>query len=159
MSIRYTIEEHAAGYPSKVLARQGGKHILNIQLKEDCDNTWFVGQGSFVELDLYEQAAPTTLTGVVRAKAENGNWLVEITSAANAFFVYQVPVIEEEFTKDFLKEGNFFNKQGSVVRAYELAQYDVVEISPKGFKGTVAAGDSVSLQAITGVSYAKQLGA
>lgn len=51
-----TIAKHAVAFPSKVLARDGGKHIYNIQLAEAAsayvDNGWFVGKGEFVELDL-----------------------------------------------------------------------------------------------------------
>lgn len=157
MAVSYTIAQHDVAFPSKVLAREGGRHILNIKLKEDCDQGWICGKGAFVELDLYDQAAPTTLTGTVLGKAANGNWYVEIASASNAFFVYNVPMIETEYNNNFLKESNFYNKQGDVVRAYELAQYDVIEVS--SLAGTVSAGTSVSLQTISGVSYAKKLGA
>ena len=158
MAVSYTIEQHAEAFPSKVKASKCG-HILNIQLKEDCDNGWFVGQGAWKELDLYEQAAPTSVSAIVRDKAANGNWYCEIVSASNAYLVAQVPMVETEWTNEFKKLSNFYNKTGDVVRAYELAPLDIIELSPLAFKGTVAKGDSVSLQAITGVSYAKQLGA
>ena len=158
MAIRYSIEKHSSAYPSKVKASKCG-HILNIELKEDVDQGWFVGKGAFKELDLYEEAAPTSVSATVLGKAANGNWYVEITSAINAFFVYNVPMIEEEYNNSFKKESNYYNANGTVVRAYELAQYDIVEISPEGFSGTVAAGDAVTLKTITGVTYAQRLGA
>ncbi|MBQ0036698.1 MAG: hypothetical protein KBT35_07270 [Firmicutes bacterium] len=166
--IKYAIEKHASGFPSKVLARDGGAHILNLQLKEDTDNTWFIGKGAFVELDLYEEAAPTSFTGTVLGKAANGNYYVEVVSATNAFFVYQVPMIEEEYNNEFKKEGNFYNvgkvdsqgkAAGDVVRSYELKPMDIIEVSAKGFKTVPSAdGVTVTLQAIPGKTYAKQLG-
>jgi hypothetical protein len=158
MAISYTIAQHGEAFTSKVKSSICG-HIMNIELKEDCDNGWFVAPGNWKELDLYEQAAPTSVSAIVRDKAANGNWYCEIVSASNAFLVAQCPVIDEEFTKNFKKLSNFYNKAGDVVRAYELAPYDIIELSPLAFKGTVAKGDTVSLQAITGVTYAKQLGA
>lgn len=167
MAIKYAIDKHAVAFPSKVLAREGGAHILNIELKEDTDNGWFVGKGAFVELDHYEEAAAGTVTGTVVGKAANGNYYVEIATASNAFFVYQVPMIEEEYNNTFKKEENFYNFggdtvkkiPGDVVRAYELKPYDVVEISANGFASEPSAlGVAVSLKAIAGKTYAKQLG-
>ena len=44
--IQVNIAKHAVAFPSKVLARDGGKHIYNIQLAEASgkfvDNGWFV---------------------------------------------------------------------------------------------------------------------
>lgn len=165
--IKYAIEKHTSAFPSKVLAREGGAHILNIELKEDTDNGWFVGKGAFVELDHYQEAAAGTATGKVVAQAANGNYYVEIATASNAFFVYQVPMIEEEYNNTFKKEENFFNWggdaeksiPGDVVRAYELKPYDVVEISEAGFAAKPSIGADVSLQAISGKTYAKRFGA
>lgn len=168
MAIKYSIDQHTVAFPSKVLARDGGAHILNLQLKEDTDNGWFIGKGAFVELDLYEEAVPTSFTGTVLGKAANGNYYVEVVDAENAFFVYQVPMIEEEYNNTFKKESNFYNvgkvgstgkAEGDVVRSYELKPMDVIEISEKGFKTKPSAdGVTVTLQAITGKTYAMQLG-
>lgn len=166
--ISYSIGQHAVAFPSKVLARDGGAHILNITLKENVDNGWFVGKGAFVELDRYEEAAPTSVSAKVLGKAANGNYYVEIVSTENAYFVYQVPMIEEEYNNTFKKESNFFNAgsvnaagkaTGSTVRAYELKPLDIVEISASGFSATPSAdGVTVTLQTISGVTYAQRLG-
>lgn len=157
MAISYAIAQHATAFPSKVLAREGGKHILNITLTEDVDNGWFVGKGAWQELDRYVEAAPTAVTGTVVGQADNGEFYVEITSADNAFFVYQVPMIEEEYSRAFMKESNFFNANGDTVRAYELAPLDVIAISADGFSNKVAVGNTVSLKAIASKT-AMQLG-
>ena len=159
--VQISIAKHAVAFPSKVLARDGGKHIYNIQLAEAADkfvdNGWFVGKGDFIELDLYKAAAPTSFEGKVVGIAPNGNYYVEVKSAENAFFVYQVPMIEETYNNNFKKESNYTNAPTQVVRSYELAVGDIVEISADGFDGVVAVNDSVELKAITGVTAAKRL--
>ena len=159
--IQVNIAKHCVAFPSKVLARDGGKHIFNIQLAEAADkfvdNGWFVGKGDFIELDLYKAAAPTSFEGTVVGVAANGNFYVEVKSAENALFVYQVPMIEETYNNTFKKESNYTNAPTQVVRSYELAVGDIVEISAEGFAGVVAVNDSVELKAITGITAAKQL--
>lgn len=163
--VQYSIVKHGSAFPSKVKARQCG-HIYNIQLDESalgyCDNGWFVGKGKFIELDLYEEAAPTAVTGKVVGKAANGNYYVEIQSCdEGTLFVYQVPMIEEEYNRNFMKESNYTNAPDQVVRAYELVYGDIIELSAEAFATEPSAADStvtVSLQAIAGATYAMQLG-
>ena len=159
--IQMTIAKHAVAFPSKVLARDGGKHIFNIQLAEAADkfvdNGWFVGKGDFVELDLYKAKAPTSFEGKVVGKAANGNFYVEVLTPGDALFVYQVPMIEETYNNNFKKESNYTNAPKQVVRSYELAVGDIVEISVDGFDGAVAVNDNVELKAIAGVTAAKRL--
>ena len=145
MAIRYAIEKHATAFPSKVLAREGGRHILNITLTADHDNGEFVGKGNWLELDRYEEAVPTSVKGIVREQADNGEFYVEITEATNAYFIYQVPMIEEEYNRNFMKESNFFNKEGETVRCYDLAPLDIIAISEEGFNTTPSVGATVTL--------------
>ena len=159
--IQVNIAKHAVAFPSKVLARDGGKHIYNIQLAEAAsayvDNGWFVGKGEFVELDLYKAAAPTSFEGKVVGKANNGNFYVEVVTPGDALFVYQVPMIEETYSNTFKKESNYTNAPTQVVRAYELAVGDVFEISEDGVNEAVVAKDSVELDAVSGLTSAKTL--
>ena len=159
--VQISIAKHAVAFPSKVLASNGGKHIYNIQLAEASgkyvDNGWFVGKGDFVELDLYKAKAPTTFEGKVVGVAGNGNYYVEIVTPGDALFVYNVPMIEETYNNNFKKESNYTNAPTQVVRSYELAVGDIVEISADGFDGAVAVKDAVELKAVTGVTAAKRL--
>lgn len=164
--IQVSIAKHAVAFPSKTLASNGGRHIYNIHLAENktkteyVDNGWFVGKGAWEELDLYTEAAPTSITGVVRDQAANGNWYVEVTAdPVNALFVYQVPMIEEEYNNNFKKESNYTNKYDQVVRAYELAVGDIVEVSADGFSATPTKGATVTLQSIAAGVLAMRLGA
>lgn len=158
--IQVNIAKHAVAFPSKVLASNGGKHIYNIQLAEAAektvDNGWFVAKGDFIELDLYKEAAPTSFAGKVVGVASNGNFYVEVVTPGDALFVYQVPMIEETYSNVYKKESNYTNAPTQVVRAYELAEGDIIEISADGFAGEVAAKNEVELKVISGVT-AKQL--
>ena len=159
--IQVNIAKHAVAFPSKVLASKGGKHIYNIQLAEASDkfvdNGWFVSKDKFIELDLYSAKAPTSFEGKVVGKAANGNFYVEVLTPGDALFVYQVPMIEETYNNNFKKESNYTNAPKQVVRSYELAVGDIVEISVDGFDGVVAVNDNVELKAIAGVTAAKRL--
>ena len=145
MAIRYAIEPHAWGAPAKVLAAEGGKHIYNVQISEDYDNTNFLAKNDWLSFDLYSEKAATGFSGIVREQAANGNYYVEVVDPGDALFVYNVPVIEEEFTNNFKKESNFFNAAGDVVRAYELAAGDILEISEAGFTAAPTIGATVSV--------------
>lgn len=130
MAISYSIATFPIGFPTKVLAREGGKHIYNITLAEDTPNGVFVGKGAWQELDRYAEAAAGTVTGKIQDKAKNGNYYVEIVSCdEGTLFVSQVPMIEEEWTNNFKKEENFYNKNGAEVRAYQLAPGDIIELN------------------------------
>ena len=145
--IKYQIEEHTWGAPAKVLAREGGKHIYNVKLSADADNCTFIARDAWLSLDLYSAKAASTFEGVIREKAANGNWYVEVVNPGDALFIYNVPMIEEEYNRNFMKESNFYNAAGDVVRAYELAVGDILEISAKGFTYEAKNGDSVNLSA------------
>lgn len=163
--IQMNIVKHGTAYPSKIKSRECG-HIYNIQLDEAalgfCDNGWFVGKGKFIELDLYEEAAPGAVSGTVVGKAANGNYYVEITSCdEGTLFVYQVPMIEEEYSNRFMLESNYTNAPDQVVRAYELCYGDIIELSAEAFATEPAKADSsvtVSLKTVAGATYAMQLG-
>ena len=139
---------HAIAYPSKVLAQNGGAHIYNIELSANCDNGAIVKRGDFIDLDLYEEATASTMTGVIQKQASNGNWYVEITANDDhELFVYMPAFIAEDYTKSFKNEKRFFNAAGETVRGYDLAVGDVVEVSVEGFTGTPEVGKAVTVAA------------
>lgn len=147
MAIRYEIEKHAVAFPSKLLAQNGGKHIYNVVLSTDTDNGNLIARGEWDSLDLYKETVVTTFEGVVREQAANGNWYVEVTDPGDALFVYQQPVIAEEWTNTFKKTSNFFNAAGDRVRSYELAVGDVFEVSAEGFSKVPTKG--AKIQSVT----------
>lgn len=147
MALKYTIEKHAVAFPSKVLARNGGKHIYNIQLTADHDNGQLIGKGDFIHLDLYKEAVAPVFAGVILGQAANGNQYVEVTADTDALFIYQQPITAETWTNEFKMERNFYNAKGDVVRAYELAKGDVIEVSAEGFDKAPVAKKTVSADA------------
>lgn len=164
--LQYNITKHGVAFPSKVLSRQGGKHIYNIQLDEAtlgyCDNGWFVGKGKFIDLDLYEETTPGSVSGTIVGMAKNGNYYVEIDSCdEGTLFVYHVPMIEEQYNRAFQMEDNYTNAPDQVVRSYQLAPGDIIELSEKAFASKPSKADStvtVTLQTIASAKYAQQLG-
>lgn len=144
MAIRYAIESHAWGAPAKVKSAIAG-HIYNVQISEDYDNTNFLAKDAWLDFDLYSDKAATGFSGIVREQAANGNYYVEVVNPGDALFVYNVPIIEEEWTNNFKKESNFFNAAGDVVRAYELATGDILEISEAGFTAAPTIGATVAV--------------
>lgn len=147
MAIRYSIEKHVDCYPSKMLAQTGGKHLYNILLEADTDNGVIIARSDYVELDLYKAKASADVALIVREQMPNGNWLVEVTAPGDGVLIYQVPVIAEEYTRDFKDLANYYNPKGIVARGYEMAIGDTFEISDKGFDGTPEAGKACTVDA------------
>lgn len=143
--IQYTIAKHIFGFPSKIVSAYGGGHIYNIRLTADTDNCTLVGRGNWVAFDEYAQAAaPNTFAGIIRQQAANGNWYIEVTANTEALFVYDAPVIAEDYNKKFSLEENFYNEEGKTVKAYSLIKGDIFEVSALGFNGTPAANKTVT---------------
>lgn len=130
MAIKYTIAKFETGFVSKSLCQTGGSHIYSVTANEDLPNGVFVGKGAFIELDHYGVAAAGDVTANIVGKAANNNYYVEIDSVdEDTLFVSNVPLIDEEWTKEFQKEENFYNKAGTELRAYQLSHGDVIELN------------------------------
>ena len=70
MSIKIAIEKHAYAFPSKVLAGNGGEHILNIELTEATDNGVVMEVGAYKSFDNYMAGGdPATYEGKIVDKA------------------------------------------------------------------------------------------
>lgn len=142
--ISYQIADHVWGFPTKVVSGYGGGHIYNIHLTANTDNCTLVGRGAWEALDLYTQAAAPTFAGIIRERAKNGNWYIEVTADTEALFVYDAPIIAEDYNREFQKESHFYNESGKVVKAYSLQKGDLIEVSANGFTGTPVANKAVS---------------
>lgn len=142
--IKYSIEQHGWGFPTKVCSGMGGGHQYNIKLTKDTDNCALVGRGNWLALDLYEQTTTPAFTGIVREQAANGNWYIEVTAATEALFVYDAPIIAEDYNSEFTKVSNFFNEEGKTVRAYSLTKGDIIEVSENLCSKTPVVGKAVS---------------
>lgn len=139
--VNITIAEHATANVSKLLATNGGAHIYNVTLSSAADNGNIIKRGNYKSFDNYEEAAASTFNGIIRGKAANGNWYVEVLEdqGFDALLVYNTPIIEEDYNNVFKKESNFFVGEGEVARAHELKAGDIFEVSAKAFSGTPVA--------------------
>lgn len=144
MVLDYAITQHAETYPSKVLADMHGKHIFNIQLTNACDNGNLIARDAWLSLDLYSEKAATTFTGIVREKAANGNYYVEVTNPGDALLVCNIDNHPETWNNEW-KNARPYNAAGDRVRAYELAIGDIFELSVEGFTAEPTVGDNVTL--------------
>ena len=147
MAIKFTIDKHAYCFPTKVLAGNGGEHILNIELTSDADNGSIVSAGEYKSFDNYVEAeAPTTYAAKIVDTAADGNFYVQVVEPADAILVCEV--INNPYTNydsRFKSDKNFYNAAGDVVRGYVLHKYDIYELSEEGFDGTPEVGKTVTI--------------
>ena len=147
MAIKFEIEKHAYCFPTKVLAGNGGEHILNIELTADADNGSIVTAGEYKSFDNYvEDVAPATYEAKIVDVAADGNFYVQVVEPADAVLVCEVVnIAEQNYDSRFKDVKNFYNKAGDVVRGYVLHKFDIYELSAEAFDGTPEAGKSVTI--------------
>lgn len=148
MAIRINIENnHAYCFPTKVLAGNGGEHILNIELTSDADNGSIVSAGEYKSFDNYVEAvAPTTYEAKIVDVAADGNFYVQVVNPADAILVCEVITNPyNNYDSRFTAAKNFYNAKGAVVRGYVLHKFDIYELSAEGFQGTPEVGKTVTV--------------
>lgn len=155
MAIKFQIEKHAYAFPSKVLAGNGGEHVLNMLLSKDTDNGTIVGVGDYVttngSFDNYAVAtAPTAFEAKIVDVASDGNYYVQVVTPADAVLICEVVDIAETYDSRFTNQKNFYNEKGKTVRGYVLHKYDIFELSAEGFDGDVEKGKTVKVDTLTG---------
>lgn len=144
MSINWEYDKHATALPSNVLAQEYGAHIFNIKLNTDTDNGNLVAAGDWDSFDVFAEAAVTTFEGKVVEKMPNGNYLVLVTNPGDALLVYQKPLTPYESPREFMREEAFYNKEGDIVRCYELRKWDRFEASALAFSSEPEVGATIS---------------
>lgn len=137
---------HAIAGSSKLKATQCG-HIYNIVAAADIDNGCIVGKGDYISPEKYAEGTATTFTGVIIDKAANGNWYIEVSTAANAYLVLSVPLCYYENPSILGEEKYFYNAKDDIMRCYELCPGDIFELSPEGIAGTPAKAAAVTVTA------------
>jgi hypothetical protein len=148
MAIKINIENtHAYCFPTKVLAGNGGSHILNIELTADADNGTIVSAGEYKSFDNYVEAeAPAGYEAKIVDVAADGNFYVEVVNPADAVLICEV--IDNPYTNydsRFKDSKLFYNAEGDVVRGYCLVKHDIYELSAEGFEGTPEVGKTVTV--------------
>lgn len=148
MAIKIMMDNvHAYCFPTKLLAGNGGEHILNIELTADADNGSIVTAGEYKSFDNYvEAAAPADYEAKIVDIAADGNFYVEVVNPADAVLICEV--IDNPYTNydsRFKDSKLFYNAAGDVVRGYVLHKRDIYELSAEGFEGTPEVGKSVTI--------------
>lgn len=148
MAIKINIDNtHAYCFPTKVLAGNGGEHILNIELTSDADNGSIVSAGEYKSFDNYVEAeAPADYEAKIVDVAADGNFYVQVVNPADAILVCEVinnPY--NNYDSRFTASKNFYNAEGDVVRGYVLHKFDIYELSVEGFEGTPEVGKTVTV--------------
>lgn len=136
--------KHAVAGSSKLKATTAG-HIYNILIEKDLDNGSIVAKGDYVKPEVYKAKDSAGFAGIVLDKAANGNWYVEVVTPGDALLLLNVPMIYEEYTTALQHESNFYNAAGDIVRAYELYEGDIFEISAEGIEGEIVKGAAVEV--------------
>lgn len=145
--IKFTFDTFPVAFPSKNLCDDGGAHLYSLEHSTESWNGAVVAKGAYVSLDLYEEAEATTMEAEIVDIAANGNFYVEIKKdipASEALVVYNVPMIEEEYSRAFQKESNFYIPVNEEERAYSLREGDIWELSKENFIGTPVVGATIS---------------
>ena len=139
--------KHAVAGSTRLAAttETGVEGIMDLQISLDLDNGTIIGKGAQVAGQVYAMTAPTTFTAkILKEKAANGNFYVEVLTASNAYLVLTTPVTYYDYTAAMRAESTFYNKSGDIVRAYKLYPGDVFELSAEGFDGTPAINANIS---------------
>ena len=138
MAVDFTTN-HADANVSKLLATNYGGHIYNVTLSSDTDNGNIIKRGNYNSFDNYLEANANSFNGIVRGKAADGNWYVEVLQdlGFDALLVYNVPMNEYESPLALASEKRFYLEAGDVARAHQLYAGDIFEVSELGFEGNL----------------------
>ena len=153
MTVDFAINDtHAVAFPSNLLAQKGGKHIYSVVADKNMDNGELLAVDTMTKLDVFSAKEPTDFAGKIVMQMTDGTYLVLVTDPGDACFVYTKPLTPYESPYGLKNEKTFFNKQGDVVRAYELAKGDRFAVSAEAFTTTptvASIGKAVSVSAAT----------
>ena len=142
------IVKHAVAGSTRLTATKGfgGHGPVDIKISKDLDNGSIVGKGDNISGQVFAMATPTTFTGkILKEKAANGNYYVQVLTAANAYLVLTTPTTYYDYTNAMRAESTFYNAKDDIVRAYPLFPGDIFELSAEGFDGDPAVEASVTV--------------
>ena len=145
--IKVNITQYPVAFPSKTVASNKGCHMFSLKHTTESWNGAVVAKGDYVSLDLYEEAEATEMDAEIVDVAANGNFYVEIKKdipASKAVVVYNVPMIEEEYNKNFQKESNYYIPAEVEERAYPVREGDIWELSKDNFTGVPTVGATIT---------------
>ena len=145
--IKVNITQYPVAFPSKTVASNKGCHMFSLKHETESWNGAVVAKGDYVSLDLYEETEATEMDAKIVDVAANGNFYVEIKKdipASKAVVVYNVPMIEEEYNKNFQKESNYYIPAEVEERVYPVREGDIWELSKDNFTGVPTVGATIT---------------
>ena len=147
MAVDFITTKHPVAFPSRVKSGRCG-NTFDVQLKDDMlENGNLVGLGEYIKLGTYKEAAATTFTGIIREKSSRGNWYVEVQDPGDSFLVYRSPESPFDAPERLKAESAYYisKAEDKMTKVYELAKYDMFELSDDGFDGEPEEGKTVTV--------------
>lgn len=137
---------HARAFVSNVKSAISG-HVFDIQLVSDTlENGNLIGIGDYVKLGTYKEGTATKFEGTIVEKSARGDWYVQVDDPGDAYFVMNAPVDPYGLPLTRGEKNHYISKaKNEMAKAYELAKWDIVEVSAEGFVGTPEVGKAVKV--------------
>ena len=123
--------------------------MFNLVADKDYDNGVVVAKNAYIEKDVYSVKDSTDFAGTIIDVAANGNFIVHVTDPGDGLLVLTPPLAYVTEPARFAAEDQFYNAQGSIMRAYELVKDDEFAVSAEGFDTTPSKGQTVTVTATT----------
>lgn len=133
MAIKYTIKKFAKAFPSNALAGKYGEHLVNLVSEKDMQNGMVVARNEWQGMQYYDVKAATGVKAQIVEIAANGDYYLDIIDAGDGIFVYETPMIEEQYNDIFQNESNFYIPAGTRFRGYRMHEIDLYEVSKEAF--------------------------
>lgn len=137
---------HARAFVSNVKSAISG-HVFDIQLVSDTlENGNLIGIGDYVKLGTYKEGVATKFEGTIVEKSARGDWYVQVDDPGNAYFVLNAAISPYD-QRELRQEKSYYisKAKNEMAKAYELAKWDIVEVSAEGFVGTPEKGKKVKV--------------
>lgn len=138
--------KHAVAFVSNVKSGICG-HVFDIELVDDAlDNGSLIGAGDYIKLGTYKQgAAGANFEGTIVEKSARGYWYVQIDNPDDTLFVCNAPISPYDAYALRQESSYYISKAANeMAKGYELAKYDIVEVSDLAFTGTPEVGKKVT---------------
>ena len=143
--VDFQTTKHAVAFVSNVKSAISG-HVFDIELVDDTlENGSLIGVGDYIKLGTYKQGeAGANFSGTIVEKSARGNWYVQIDNPDDTLFVMNAPISPYDL-KQLRQESSYYISKANneMAKGYELAKWDIVEVSDLAFDGTPQVGKTV----------------
>lgn len=144
--VDFNTTKHPVAFPSNVKSGICG-HVFDIELKDDSlENGNLIGIGDYITLGTYKEGTATTFVGHIKEKSARGGYYIQVDDPGDAYFVFVAPKSVYDI-RELKEESAFYisKANGEMAKAYELAKWDIVEVSADGIDGEIEVGAKVTV--------------